>query len=131
MKFKLIIKFFLLINLVSCKNKIYEERINKIKLTEGEYYSELNSEDGISIRENKISFFENMNFNSEDIYQYVIIDSILTEGNVESKIGTYLKRTDHKDTLYTKCEKILDSTIILNRNDKAEKFKLKTRIVFK
>lgn len=131
MKFKLIIKFVLLIILVSCKNKVYEERINKIKLTEGEYYSELNSEDGISIRENKISFFENMNFNSEDIYQYVIVDSILIEGNVESKIGTYLKRTDHKDTLYTKCEKTLDSTIILNRNDKAEKFKLKTRIVFK
>lgn len=131
MKFKLIIKFVLLIILVSFKNKAYEERINKIKLTEGEYYSELNSEDGISIRENKISFFENMNFNSENIYQYVIVDSMLTEGNVESKIGTYLKRTDHKDTLYTKCEKILDSTIILNRNDKAEKFKLKTRIVFK
>ena len=131
MNFKLTITLVLLIVLVSCKSKIYEERINKIKLTEGEYYSELNSEDGISIRENKISFFENMNFNSEDIYQYVIVDSILTEGNVESKIGTYLKRTDYKDTLYTKCEKILDSTIILNRNDKVEKFKLKTRIVFK
>ncbi|TDE01869.1 hypothetical protein [Flavobacterium sandaracinum] len=132
MKSKLITKLILLVFiLTSCQNKTYEERINKTKLIEGEYYSELNSQNGISVRENKIAFFEKMKFNSEDIYEYVIVDSILTEGNVENKIGTYLKRTDRKNTLYTKFTKLLDSTIILNRNNQSEEFKLKTRIEFK
>jgi hypothetical protein len=132
MKIKLITTLiFLIFILTACHKKTYEERINKSKLNEGEYYSELNSQNGISVRENKIAFFENMTFNSEDIYEYVIVDSILTEGNVENNIGTYLKRTDRKNTLYTKFEKILDSTIILKRNNQSETFKLKTRIVFK
>lgn len=132
MKYQLLITLILaMITVTSCQNKAYQERINKAKLTKGEYYSELNSENGISIRENKIAFFKNMEFNSDDIYEYVIVDSILIEENVENKIGTYLKRTDRKDTLYTKIEKLLDSTIILNNNNQPETFKLKTRIVFK
>lgn len=132
MKAKLLLTISLVIFILSsCKNRVYEERINLIKLNEGEYYSELNSGNGISIRENKIAFFENMKFSSDDIYEYIIIDSILKEGSTETKIGTYLKRTDFKDTLYTKCEKILDSIIILNKDNKPEKFKLKTRIEFK
>ena len=132
MNSKLLSTISLLIFILSSwKNKLYEEKISFIKLNEGEYYSELNSENGISVRENKIAFFENMKFSSEDIYEYIIIDSILKDGNIETKIGTYIKRTDFKDTLYTKCEKILDSIIILNRENKTEKFKLKTHIVFK
>ena len=131
MKSKLTLLFLLILIFSSCENKIYKERINKMKLSEGEYYSELNSENGISIRKNKIAFFEKMEFNSENIYEYVIVDSIVAEGNIENKIGTYLKRTNLKDTLYSEFEKVQDSTIILNRSDKAEKFKLKTRIVFR
>lgn len=132
MKYKLTATLILLMfTIASCKKIAYEERINKTKLIEGEYYSKLNSQNGFSVRENKIAFFEKMEFKSENIYEYIIIDSIITGGNVENKIGTYLKRTNQKDTLYTKFEKILDSTIVLNRNNLSEVFKLKTRIVFK
>ena len=58
----------------SCNSKTridFEEKINPIKLKDGEYYSNMNSQNGISIRGNKIAFFEKMKFESNDIYAFV------------------------------------------------------------
>ncbi len=130
MKYKITV-FSLCFLLSSCRNKVYEERISKIKLMEGEYYSELKPEDGFSIRGNKIAFFKNMVFGSKDIYEFVVVDSMLTDVDGEEKIGSYIKRTDLNDTLYTKIDIKTDSMIIVNPKVKPEVFKLKTRIVIK
>lgn len=130
-KKSMIIVVFFLLFLISCVKKTYDERLNDIKLIDGEYYSALNSENGLSIRGDKLAFFEKMTFDSSDIYEYVIIDSIWVENNSENKIGTYFKMFYLKDTIYVKIEKLLDSTIILNKNNKLESLSLRTKVVFK
>lgn len=131
MRYEITVAFSICFLLCSCKDKIYEERINNRELIEGEYYSELRPKDGFSIRGNKIAFFENMVFVSKDIYEFVLIDSMLTDADGEEKIGSYIKRTDLSDTLYTQIDRKTDSIIILNPNVRPEAFKLKTRIIIK
>lgn len=96
------------------------------KLENGEWISNLDSLSGISIRENKLAFFKNMEFKSDDIYEYEIIDSIYKNKNSENRIGEFLMLNGFSDTIYYQIVKKNDTslTLIINKN-KTEIFNLK------
>ncbi|WGK95148.1 MULTISPECIES: hypothetical protein [Flavobacterium] len=97
------------------------------KLQRGEWISNTDSLSGISIRENKIAFFKNMKFTSEDIYEYKIFDSIYKNNKSENKVGEYLVIKDFSDTIYYQIIKKNDTSITLKLNEtKTETFNLKT-----
>ncbi len=97
------------------------------ELQKGEWISNLDSLSGISIRENKIAFFKNMEFTSDDIYEYKILDSVYKSKKIENKVGEYLMMKDFSDTIYYQIIKKSDSSITLKINKtKTETFNLKT-----
>ncbi|WP_409416739.1 hypothetical protein [Flavobacterium sp. PS2] len=112
----------------SCNEPIVKySKLNKQKTIEqGEWISNLDSLSGISIRENKIAFFKNMEFTSDDIYEYQIIDSIHQSNGRDIKVGEFLMMKDFKDTI---CYQIInknDSSLTLKTDkNKSEIFKHK------
>lgn len=105
----------------------YSKQNKQKTITKGEWISNLDSLSGISIRENKIAFFKNMEFTSDDIYEYLIIDSIYKNGKCENKIGEFLMMKDLSDTIYYQIINKDDSSLTLKINKtKTETFRLKT-----
>lgn len=117
------ILFWVFKNSFSESHSIKSFRLNKQQtITKGEWISNLDSMSGISIRENKIAFFKNMEFTSDDIYEYQIIDSIYKNNEIETEVGEFLMMKDFNDTIYYQ---------IINRNDSVltiKKDKIKTEI---
>src|SRR6478672_5835515 len=91
----------------SCENKTLKfSKPNPNQfLGRGEWLDSSDTINGISVRENKIAFFKKMEFNSEQIKKYSIIDSIYKEGKVETKIGEFLLVDNITDTLRYKIVK--------------------------
>ena len=98
------------------------EQNNKQTLKNGEWLSLSDSLSGISIRENKIAFFKKMEFNSEDICEYSIIDSIYKKGKSKKKIGTFLLVIKNKDTIKYNVLKRSEKYIVLKIEDKKEAY---------
>ena len=97
---------------LSCKKetiKLSKNNPNQ-NLGNGEWLDSSDTLNGISVRKNKIAFFEKMVFNSEDILKYHIVDSIYKVNDVEKKVGEYLLIEMISDTLIYK---------IVERNKKA------------
>ena len=82
----------------NCKGEII---IKKDLLKKGEWIKKNDSNFGISIRDNKLAFFQNMKFTSDDIFEYLIFDSITKCSDSEVKIE-FIKLYDYKDTIYFK-----------------------------
>ena len=124
------IHLFLLTLAFSCnKNvKIIKTEIpSKIQiLREGEWKKSADSLSGISIREDKLAFFKNMNFSSKDIYKYKITDSIYTVDDKIVKKDNYLKLIDYNDTIYYRVKIVTESISILSK-DKKGIYILKTK----
>jgi hypothetical protein len=115
---------------ISCdKKKFLKAELNKSQLIpKGEWISNSDSLSGISIRENKIAFFKNMQFNSEDIYKYKIIDSVEYQNETRKILSTYLVTYDNADTIKYKIDDRKSSIITLRlRENKIETFKLKNK----
>ena len=72
-----------------------------------------------------LAFFENMKFPGDSVYSYKVVDSISIVGTLENKIGTYMKRMNLSDTLYSEIIDFTDSTLTLKKNDGIEIYKLK------
>ncbi len=105
----------------------YSKLNKQQKLQKGEWISNLDTLSGISIRENKIAFFKNMEFTSDDIYEYKILDSIYKNEKREDKVGEFLMMKDFSDTIYYQIVKKNDSSITLKIDKtKTETFNLKT-----
>jgi len=94
-------------------------------LKAGEWISNRDSMYGISIRENKMAFFKNMKFSSEDIYEYELIDSIYKFSDREDKVGEYILSKDFTDTNYYQIIHKSDNNLTLKVNEKIEMFQLK------
>jgi len=94
---------FILLSLLflSCKEEILKfSKINSNQnLGNGEWLDSSDTLNGISIRENKIAFFKKMEFNSEDILKYHIIDSVYKVNKTEENVVEYLLVEKHTDTL--------------------------------
>ena len=104
-------------------------KLNKQKIIQkGEWISSEDTLSGISIRGNKIAFFKNMEFTSDDIYEYLILDSIYKHNSHEKKVGEFLMMKDFSDTIYYQIISKNDNKLILKMNEnKTETFNLKTK----
>ena len=112
--------------LISCQfnSTTYKEIENQKEFENGEWISDKDSTNGITIRKDKLAFYKNDKFTSEMIYDYKVVDSISLTGDIKYRIGTYLKRMNHADTIYNKIVKYTDSTIILINNNEKQIYKL-------
>jgi hypothetical protein len=117
----------IIIFLFSCQteNKTYYEIENPAKLKSGEWINQKDSLSGISIRKQMLAFYENNKFTADSVYEFIVIDSISVVGKRENKIGTYIKRMNSTDTLYSKINKFTDSTLTLKKHNRTEIYKLK------
>ncbi|AWG24974.1 hypothetical protein FK004_06890 [Flavobacterium kingsejongi] len=104
-------------------------KLNKQKIIQkGEWISSEDTLSGISIRGNKIAFFKNMEFTSDDIYEYLIIDSIYKHKKDQKKVGEFLMMKDFSDTIYYQIIRKNDSNFVLKNNrNKQETFNLKMK----
>jgi hypothetical protein len=92
-------------------------------LKKGEWLSSSDSLAGISIRGKKIAFFKKMVFNSEDICEFSIIDSIHKNDNSEKKIGVFLLVVKNKDTTKYKILKRSEKLLVMENKSKTETYK--------
>jgi hypothetical protein len=92
-------------------------------LKKGEWISSSDSLAGISIRGKKIAFFKKMVFNSEDICEFSIIDSIYKNDNSEKKIGTFLLVVKNKDSTKYKILKRSEKLLVIENKNKTETYK--------
>jgi hypothetical protein len=123
---KIAVNLIVILLLQSC----YENKtIKNLKLNDnqtlkkGEWLSSTDSLAGISIRGNKIAFFKKMEFNSEDICGFSIIDSISRNDNSEKKIGTFLLVVKNNDTTKYKILKRSEKLLVLENKSKTETYK--------
>ena len=87
----IIVSIFILKLSLFENNKIkYSQLNNQNTFLSGEWYDIKASTSGISVRGNKMAFFKNSQFNSENVYEYKLIDSIYECDNVKNKIGEYI-----------------------------------------
>lgn len=111
------------------RNKTIKIELNASQLIpKGEWISNSDSLSGISIREDKIAFFKNMEFKSEDIYKYKIVDSVEYENETKKILSTYLVTYDDSDTIKYKINARKSSVITLRLKENIiETFKLKNK----
>jgi len=111
------------------KKKTIKAELNASQLIpKGEWISNSDSLSGISIREDKIAFFKNMEFKSEDIYKYKIVDSVEYENETKKILSTYLITYDNADTIKYKIDDRKSSMITLRLKENIiETFKLKNK----
>lgn len=108
---------------LSCKEEILKfSKINSNQnLGNGEWLDSSDTLNGISIRENKIAFFKKMEFNSEDISKYHIIDSVHIVNETEQNVVEYLLVEKNNDTLKFKIVKRDKNSIILEDSKETSK----------
>jgi hypothetical protein len=108
---------------LSCKEKVLKfSKINSNQnLGNGEWLDSSDTLNGISIRDNKIAFFKKMEFNSEDIFKYHIIDSVYKVNKTEENVVEYLLVEKYTDTLKFKIVKRDKKKIILKDSKETTK----------
>ncbi len=114
--------------------KIFKySQLNKQKtFLNGEWYDIKDSTSGISIRGNKIAFFKNSTFSSENIYDYKLIDSLHKSENKKTKIGEFIMMSQiSKDTIYKKILTKNDSLLVMKIDNENKTFKRKGLIKFR
>lgn len=85
---------------LSCKKEVVKlsKPNSNPKLDRGEWLGTSDTVNGISIRENRIAFFKKMVFNSDQIFNYRIVDSIYKNDKTEKIVGEYLIVEKPRDT---------------------------------
>ena len=107
--------------IIGCESKV--QKISRLSsnqtLGNGEWLDSSDTLNGISIRGNRIAFFENMTYTIDQAREYYIIDSIYQEKEYSRKIGEYIIAKGERDTVVFKIDKrneksivLLDSTLI-------------------
>ncbi len=111
------------------RKKTLKVELNASQLIpKGEWISNSDSLSGISIREDKIAFFKNMEFKSEDIYKYKIVDSVEYENETKKILSTYLVTYNDADTIKYKINVRKNSMITLRLKENIiETFNLKNK----
>lgn len=99
-----VITFIICILMYSCSEPIHKfsRKSPNVLLHKGEWLDISDTINGISVRKNLIAYFENMQFTSDDLNEYKIIDSIYKKGKEETVQGEYLIVTNPKDSLIFK-----------------------------
>ena len=100
--------------------KNYVETENPTEFKRGEWVSERDSLKGISIRKGKLAFFENLKFTADSIYDYKVVGSVSIVGTQKNNIGTFIKRMNLSDTLYSEIIEFTYNTLRLKKDNKIE-----------
>jgi hypothetical protein len=127
---KKLLCLMILILFCNCnKKKTLKTELNASQLIpNGEWIGNSDSLSGISVREDKIAFFKNMEFTSDDIYKYKIVDSIEYENETKKILSTYLVTYDNSDTIKYKIDARKSSIITLRlKENTIETFRLKSK----
>lgn len=116
---------FVLISIlaIGCEKEIvkFSKLSTNQNLGRGEWLDSSDTLNGISIRENRIAFFEKMVFNADQISNYHIMDSIYKKDNSEKKVGEYLFVEKNSDTLVYRILKRDKKAILLQDSQKNKK----------
>ena len=123
---KIAINLIIILLLQSCnENKTikYLKLNDNQTLKKGEWLSSTDSLAGISIRGSKIAFFKKMEFNSGDICEFSIIDSIHKNDISEKKIGMFLLVVKNKDTTKYKILKRSEKLLVIENKSTTETYK--------
>lgn len=126
MKISLLVLILLIFS--NCeKKKNFTTQLNKSQyIAQGDWISTSDSLSGISIRANYIAFFKNWEFNSDDIYNYKIIDSVEVGKSTKRTLSTYLIMYTNIDTVKYQILNQNNSTITLKlKENEIELYKLK------
>lgn len=128
---KLGLIYFLVI-FISCEKEIKYVKPNKNQvLIEGEWFDIKDSTCGISVRGDKLAMINNMQFSSENIYKYSIMDSLKKVDNIETKIGEYLFLKSIDDAIIKyKIVSNNDSILSLKIDKRIKTFRWKKFIYF-
>lgn len=121
-----VIPFIICILMFSCNEPIrkFSRKSPNGILQKGEWLDISDTINGISVRKNLIAYFENMQFTSDDLNEYKIVDSIYRQGKKETVQGEYLIVTNPEDSLIFKILKRDKKIIILeDSNGEQKKFK--------
>ena len=126
MKISLLVLILLIFS--NCeKKKNFTTQLNKSQyIAQGDWISTSDSLSGISIRANYIAFFKNWEFNSDDIYNYKIIDSVEVGKSTKRTLSTYLIMYTDIDTMKYQILNQNNSTMTLKlKENEIELYKLK------
>ena len=126
MKISLLVLILLIFS--NCeKKKNFTTQLNKSQyIAQGDWISTSDSLSGISIRANYIAFFKNWEFNSDDIYNYKIIDSVEVGKSTKRTLSTYLIMYTNIDTVKYQILNQNNFTITLKlKENEIELYKLK------
>ena len=126
MKISLLVLILLIFS--NCeKKKNFTTQLNKSQhIDQGDWISTSDSLSGISIRANYIAFFKNWEFNSDDIYNYKIIDSVEVGKSTKRTLSTYLIMYTDIDTMKYQILNQNNSTMTLKlKENEIELYKLK------
>ncbi len=126
MKISLLVLILLIFS--NCeKKKNFTTQLNKSQyIAQGDWISTSDSLSGISIRANYIAFFKNWEFNSDDIYNYKIIDSVEVGKSTKRTLSTYLIMYTNIDTVKYQILNQNNSTMTLKlKENEIELYKLK------
>ena len=126
MKISLLVLIFLIFS--NCeKKKNFTIQLNKSQyIAQGDWISTSDSLSGISVRANRIAFFKNWEFNSDDIYNYKIIDSVDVGKSTRRTLSTYLIMYTDIDTVKYQILNQHNSTLTLKlKENEIELYKLK------
>lgn len=115
--------------LEGCIEREIKVELNKNQtINPGEWISSTDSLSGISIREDKLAFFKNMQFTSENIFKYKIIDSVEYRNKERKILSSYLYAYDYSDTTKYKIEQRSSSILVLKfKKDFVETYTLKDK----
>ncbi len=122
--------FLNLLMLICCKKEdIYEQKLNSNQIIpSGEWASDSDIHSGLSVRKNKIAFYQNEKFSSNDIFEYSIIDSIRVQDKNKNILSTYLQVYDSKDTTnYKILDRSNTNISLLINNNIIEHYRLKKK----
>ncbi|UMY64549.1 MULTISPECIES: hypothetical protein [unclassified Flavobacterium] len=118
---------------IGCEQKI--EKRTQVSMNpgigEGEWLNASDTVNGLSIRGNKIAFFKNMQFDSDQIFEYVIVDSIYKTHESKKIMGEYLVMTKDQDSLVLRIrERNSKKIVLLDSNERPTVYKFWKRLTF-
>ena len=114
----------LLLNSCQDKNETYGEIIVNKKFAENLWINTSDSLSGATFLKNQVVFFNDMKFEGDSIYDYLIVRKIKFKNSDTIFLGQYLKRINISDTLYNEIIRINDTSFTIKRNHKIETFVL-------
>ena len=125
-KIKLFIYFtipFLTIGF-SCQDKAIEKKLinNETILKNGKWISQKDSTSGINILDNKLAFYKDWKFTSNDIHQYQIVDSLFIINGIKTTKSYLVLEDIHENNFSYPIKKKANNTLSIFIENEVEHY---------